>query len=164
MPQTIDIAHSCGVLPSHDAPSLAFRGGFFAARLQDAFHFPALNTSVAEARQRVLARLREWGIDEVACDDAQLVVSELVTNAVRHTDSDKVSCQLRVGGAALRIEVADRGHAPTQPVARCSGADEESGRGLLLVGALSQAWGVRPDDDGRGRVVWADVPHRRLAH
>ncbi|MBB4895909.1 anti-sigma regulatory factor (Ser/Thr protein kinase) [Streptomyces olivoverticillatus] len=158
------IAHSCGVVPSQDAPSLGHRGGFLAVRLQDAFHFPALNTSVAEARRRVLARLREWGIDEVACDDAQLVVSELFTNAVRHTDSDKVSCQLRINGARLRIEVADQGHTPTEPRARCSGADEESGRGLLLVGALSQAWGVRPDDSGRGRVVWADLPHGPLPH
>ncbi|MEV4440821.1 ATP-binding protein [Streptomyces sp. NPDC049577] len=152
------------MVPSHDAPSLGHCGAFLGGRLQDAFHFPALNASVAEARRRVLARLREWGIDEGACDDAQLVISELFTNAVRHTDSDKVSCQLRVSGAALRIEVADQGYASTQPRARCSGADEESGRGLLLVGVLSQAWGVRPDDSGRGRVVWADLPHGRLPH
>ncbi|GHF27096.1 hypothetical protein GCM10010218_05030 [Streptomyces mashuensis] len=146
------------MLPSYDAPSLGFRGGVLTGRLQDAFHFPALNASVAEARQRVRARLREWGMDDVACDDAQLVVSELVTNAVRHTDSDKVSCQLRLSGAALRIEVADQGLAPTEPRARCSAADEESGRGLLLVGALSRAWGVLPGDSGRGRVVWAELP------
>ncbi|MFI1972518.1 hypothetical protein BLA24_33105 [Streptomyces cinnamoneus] len=156
------IAHSCGVVPSHDALSLGLCGSFLPGRRQDAFHFPALTTSVAEARRRVLARLREWGMDEMACDDAQLVVSELVTNAVRHTDSDKVSCQLRLSGTGLRIEVVDQGHAPTEPRARCSGTDEESGRGLLLVGALSHAWGVRPDDDGRGRVVWADLPHGRL--
>ncbi|MEU3755479.1 ATP-binding protein [Streptomyces olivoreticuli] len=158
------IAHSCGVVPSHDAPSLGRYGSSTAARLQDAFHFPALNTSVAEARRRVAAQLREWGIDEVACDDAQLVVSELFTNAVRHTDSEKVGCQLRLSGAHLRIEVTDQGHAATEPRARCSGADEESGRGLLLVGVLSKAWGVRPDDSGRGRVVWADLPHGRLPH
>ncbi|GAA2719377.1 MULTISPECIES: ATP-binding protein [Streptomyces] len=150
------------MVPSHDAPSPGLCGSYLIGHLQDAFHFPALNASVAEARKRVLARLREWGIDEVACDDAQLVVSELFTNAVRHTDSDKVGCRLRVSGAALRIEVADHGHAPTEPRVRCSGADEESGRGLLLVGALSAAWGVRPDDSGHGRVVWADVPHGRL--
>jgi anti-sigma regulatory factor (Ser/Thr protein kinase) len=150
------------VVPSHDAPSLGRYGSSIAARLQDAFHFPALNTSVAEARRRVVARLREWGIDEVACDDAQLVVSELFTNAVRHTDSDKVSCQLRLSGAHLRIEVADQGHTATEPRARCSGTDEESGRGLLLVDVLSKAWGVRPDDSGRGRVVWADLSHGPL--
>ncbi|GGR52856.1 ATP-binding protein [Streptomyces netropsis] len=152
------------MVPSHDAPPFGRCGSSIAERLQDAFHFPALNTSVAEARRRVLARLREWGIDEVACDDAQLVVSELFTNAVRHTDSDKVSCQLRISGARLRIEIADQGHTPTEPRARCSGADEESGRGLLLVGAVSEAWGVRPDDSGRGRVVWADLSHRRILH
>ncbi|WP_344021806.1 ATP-binding protein [Streptomyces luteireticuli] len=151
------------MVPSQDAPLLGRRGGCFGGRPTDAyaFHFPALNASVAEARRRVLARLREWGVDETACDDAQLVVSELFTNAVRHTDSDKVSCQVRVSPALLRIEVADHGCASTEPRARCSGADEESGRGLLLVGALSQAWGVRPDDGGgRGRVVWADLAHR----
>ncbi|MFF7728758.1 ATP-binding protein [Streptomyces sp. NPDC008001] len=151
------------MVPSHDAPSLGRFGSSMAARLQDAFHFPASGTSVAAARKRVLAQLREWGIDEVACDDAQLVVSELFTNAVRHTDSANVSCQLRVLGAHLRIEVADHGRTSTEPRARCSGADEESGRGLLLVGALSQAWGVRPDDSGRGRVVWADLPRSGTA-
>ncbi|MGK5637013.1 ATP-binding protein [Streptomyces sp. URMC 126] len=154
------------MVPSQDAPLLGRRGGCFGGRPQAAyaygFNFPALNASVAEARRRVLARLREWGIDETACDDARLVVSELFTNAVRHTDSDKVSCHLRVSEALVRIEVADHGRASTEPRARCSGTDEESGRGLLLVGALSQAWGVRPDDAGRGRIVWADLPHRRL--
>ncbi|MFI9722638.1 ATP-binding protein [Streptomyces sp. NPDC052396] len=153
------------MVPSQDAPSLGRLGGRLTGRPQDAhsysFNFPALNACVTEARRRVLTRLREWGVDETACDDAQLVVSELFTNAVRHTDSEKVSCQLRFSEAHLRIEVADQGRAATEPRARCSGADEESGRGLLLVGALSKAWGVRPDDAGRGRVVWADLPHGR---
>ncbi|MFC5719388.1 ATP-binding protein [Streptomyces gamaensis] len=155
------------MVPSHDAPSLGRCGSPLAARREDAsgfFQFPALNTSVAQARSRVLAQLREWGVDEVACDDARLVVSELFTNAVRHTDSERVSCQLRVDEAHVRIEVADEGHAPTEPRARRSGADEESGRGLLLVGVLSRAWGVRPDTGGRGRVVWAELPHGRPAH
>ncbi|MEV0280705.1 ATP-binding protein [Streptomyces sp. NPDC050610] len=149
---------------SYDAVSLRRRGGSSVQHLQDAFHLPARNTSVAEARRRVLARLGEWGVAQVVCEDAELVVSELFTNAVRHTDSDKVSCRLHVSGDRLHVEVADQGYGPDQPRARLSGADEESGRGLLLVGAVSDAWGVRPGEIGRGRVVWAVLAGARPGH
>ncbi|MEC4019041.1 ATP-binding protein [Streptomyces sp. H27-D2] len=123
----------------------------------DAFHLPALSASVAEARRRVLSQLREWGIAEEVRDDAGLVVSELFTNALRHTDSEKIGCELRFNGDLLRVEVADQGCGTLEPREQVSDADQEGGRGLLLVGALSDTWGVRPDKSGRGRVVWADL-------
>ncbi|NJQ03905.1 ATP-binding protein [Streptomyces sp. PLAI1-29] len=116
---------------------------------------PAKSTSVAKARRRVLTVLCEWGIGERCRADAELVVSELFTNAVCHTDSVKVTCDVRLTGRLVRVEVADQGRAETEPRATFSHADDEGGRGLLLVGALAEEWGVRPHESGRGQVVWA---------
>ncbi|MGP4003791.1 ATP-binding protein [Streptomyces sp. 8N706] len=153
----------------HDVLRLADHGGCLAVERQDAFQLPALRTSVAEARRRTLERLRAWGADQECRDSAELIVSELVTNAVRHTDSEKIGCELRVLGARLRVEVTDEGCTATEPHPGSGDVDGESGRGLLLVDALSEEWGVRPGENGRGHVVWAELaccpaphgPHRR---
>lgn len=113
-----------------------------------------------------MTKLRDWGVDERARADAELVVSELFTNAVKHTDSVKVSCEIRVIGGRLRVEVTDQGRAEAAPHRRPVEAEpdkEEGGRGLLLVGALSDDWGVRVDHCGGGRVVWADLRYSSLA-
>ena len=144
------------VAPSYEALRLGHSGSTVAACLQDAFRLPALSTSVAEARRHVVLRLRSWGVDQDTRDSAELVVSELFTNAVRHTSSDEVRCSLQLMGTRLRLEVADQGCARTVPQARSSvSVDQEGGRGLMLVEALSQAWGVRPHTGGTGRAVWA---------
>lgn len=124
---------------------------------RDVFRLPAVSTSVAEARRRVLGRLREWNVDAPLCDNAQLVVSELVTNAVRHTDSEKVCCALHLAGVRLRVEVTDQGHGSCAPYSRPVDAEEESGRGLLLVSVVSADWGIRPNHDGVGHCVWAEL-------
>jgi anti-sigma regulatory factor (Ser/Thr protein kinase) len=132
--------------------------------LRDAFRLPALDTSVARARRRVLDRLNEWRVDQQACDDAQLLVSELFTNAVRHTASEKVGCELWLVGLRLCLEVTDQGGGgprllqphPGDPV----DADGESGRGLLLVSVLADDWGIRRSLDGGpggGHAVWAEL-------
>lgn len=127
---------------------------------RDVFHLPALGAQVAEARRRLRALLSEWGVDEDMCSDAGLVLSELFTNAVRHSDSEKIVCGLRLTREALRLEVADEGRGTTEPRTREATTDEEGGRGLLLVGALSRTWGVHSCTDGRGRVVWAVLARR----
>ncbi|MFJ5214692.1 ATP-binding protein [Streptomyces sp. NPDC088354] len=142
---------------SPDALRLERRGDLDARRCHDLFRLPAHGSSVAAARHRVRARLREWEADEGLRDDAEMIVSELFTNAVRHTGSEHIACALWFDGERLRLEVTDQGRAPTAPRPRAAGVDEEGGRGLLLVGALSQVWGVRPSDDGLGRVVWAEL-------
>ncbi|RLL69894.1 ATP-binding protein [Streptomyces sp. Z26] len=145
----------------HEALPLENRTGSTAVRpLRDAFHLPALDTSVAEARRRVLERLREWGVTEDSCGDAELLVSELFTNAVRHTDSEKVSCELWVIGVRLRLEVTDEGGGrPLGPQPKPDvDTDGESGRGLLLVSVLADEWGIRPDDRAHGHAVWAELP------
>lgn len=116
-----------------------------------------MDSSAAEARRRTLAQLLHWRTPGDAQDNAQLVISELVTNALRHTRSTSVSCELRINGSLLRVAVSSEGAGPSQEPVR-AGEEDEGGRGLLLVVALSRGWGVRPTDAGRGHTVWADLP------
>jgi anti-sigma regulatory factor (Ser/Thr protein kinase) len=127
------------------------------ASSHDAFRLTAQGAAVAEARRRVRARLHEWGIDGDLSDDAGLIVSELFTNALRYGDSEKIACAVRLCEGLVRIEVAEQGRGLTVPQPRVAGVDEECGRGLLLVSALSKAWGVTLGEGGRGRVVWAEL-------
>lgn len=142
-----------------DALRLADLGDFVALDRRTAFQLPALRTSAAEARRRVVAQLDEWGVGGEALESAELVVSELFTNAVRHTDSRTITCHLRLGGARLRIDVADEGRAGTapHPAALDGDADGENGRGLLLVDALTDLWGIQRAASGPGHVVWAEL-------
>ncbi|MET9296535.1 ATP-binding protein [Streptomyces sp. NPDC003077] len=145
---------------SNNAPSLERCGGFVAERLQDAFHLPARRTSVPEARRRVLSVLNEWGAAQHVRDDVELVVSELFTNAVCHSRSERIGCELTVVGAHVRVEISDQGRGTSMPRVQPGSLDKEGGRGLFLVGALSENWGVRAGDDSAGRVVWADLPYK----
>ncbi|MEK8173200.1 ATP-binding protein [Streptomyces sp. M19] len=125
--------------------------------MQDTFHIAALSTSVAEARRRVVSLLRSWGACDDLRDNAELVVSELITNAVRHTSTERIGCHVRFVTARLRLEVTDHGSARTEPRARSVDSEQEGGRGLMLVDALAETWGVKPGLGGRGRVVWASL-------
>ena len=84
--------------------------------------------------------------------DAELVVSELVTNAVIHARTD-LSVALTFSPAAIRIEVRDRNTTPPTP--RSPSALATSGRGLPLMDALTSSWGVNRFGDGK--VVWAQL-------
>jgi CheY-like chemotaxis protein len=108
--------------------------------------------SAARARAFVQDQCAAWGFDAVV-DDALLIVSELVTNAVVHAES---ASELRLvpGEGILHIEVADDGSLAPDP--RIAEDDDEHGRGLLLVGVLSAAWGTEATPSGK--VVWADIP------
>ena len=85
-------------------------------------------------------------------DDAELLVSELVTNAVLHAHTG-VAVSLRVGAGVLRIEVADG--SLDRPRPRHPADDAVTGRGPLLVEALSTSW-ARERREG-GKVVWFEV-------
>lgn len=82
-----------------------------------------------------------------------LVISELVTNAVSHGRSP-VTVGLRLGADHLLVEVEDEDHQP--PVLQQPGWEALGGRGLLLVDALSRAWGSAPCPTGK--IVWAELP------
>ncbi|WP_055527989.1 ATP-binding protein [Streptomyces alboniger] len=114
--------------------------------------------SVAQARRLMRVRFGEWAVrDDDACDAAALILSELVTNAVVHTASRRIICELCADTERLRIAVRDEGCGTRTPRPVHRGADEEHGRGLLLVDAVSSAWGVHDAGPGIGRTVWAEL-------
>jgi anti-sigma regulatory factor (Ser/Thr protein kinase) len=118
------------------------------------FELPARDACVREARHRVHAQLGAWELGQDTRDAAALVVSELVTNALIHTSSEVIVCMLREEHGWLRIEVTDQGGAEAGPAPQTAGADQEHGRGLLLVTRLADAWGVVTAGNGGGRSVW----------
>ncbi|WP_328325034.1 MULTISPECIES: ATP-binding protein [unclassified Streptomyces] len=121
-----------------------------------AFELPARTDSVARARRLTRNRLACWDFSEDVCDTALLIVSELFTNAVVHTAGDHIACELRDDKGQLRIAIQDQGHAAVGPQL-CRSPQGEHGRGLLLVDAVSSAWGVREATHGPGRLVWAEL-------
>jgi anti-sigma regulatory factor (Ser/Thr protein kinase) len=111
------------------------------------------DVAAADARELVRSLLAELGIGEGRMvDEAVLVTSELVTNAVLHTE---LPAQLRLVSTSdeLRIEVHDRSAVP--PQRRRPTEQDEHGRGLTIVAALSQSWGARATPTGK--VVWSVV-------
>lgn len=107
-------------------------------------------TASRVARDFVSRTCLDWGLAP-AIASACLVVSELVTNGLRHAVTDMDLTLARHGGI-LRLALRDRSDAPLHPQA--PDLDSVGGRGLALVGACSRAWGVLPTADG-GKVVWA---------
>ncbi|MFC9283886.1 SpoIIE family protein phosphatase [Streptomyces collinus] len=112
---------------------------------------PADPAQVAAFRQAATERLAAWGLEEMAFV-TELVVSELVTNAIRYGESP---VQLRlIRDRALICEVSDA--SSTSPHMRRAHAYDEGGRGLLLVAQLTQRWGSR--QTAGGKTIWAEQP------
>lgn len=108
------------------------------------------------ARRLLRAQADGWGVDKEVADVAELLLSELVTNSVRH--AGRPTGRLIAVGAELdpnrllRVEVADA--SDDEPVVRPREAPEaEGGRGLVLVAALASTWGTYPRQHV-GKVVW----------
>lgn len=114
------------------------------------------------ARDHAAETARAWGVhDQDGIDGLSVVVSELVTNALEHTDTDLIVLALKLqADGRVRVEVADQGR-PTRTVAHNPHSDgdglflTESGRGLLLVSAYSRECGVDRGPFGAGHRVWA---------
>ena len=109
-----------------------------------------LPESVSRARSLVRRTLRAWGLAALT-DTTTLLVSELVTNAVRYARGT-IELRLAKGGVFV-CEVADGD--VRIPRRRHSSPDEEGGRGLTIVSEYSQAWGTRPT--ASGKVVWFEL-------
>lgn len=99
-----------------------------------------------------LGDLLDRSAPEPLCDDLELVVSELVTNAVR-AGSPNVGVAMSVQGDRLVVRVSDEAGGWPEP--RDADIYDTGGRGLPLVSALSASWGVRMS--GTGKVVWAEL-------
>lgn len=122
---------------------------------------PRALESAATARQAVgdLA----GNLPEDVLGDVRLLVSELVTNALRHAglgESDRIELAVAVTDAAVRVEVTDHGHGfdpkvvPTDP-------EVAEGWGLYLVATLSDRWGA--ESDGGATRVWFELDRRRAS-
>ncbi|WP_232247403.1 SpoIIE family protein phosphatase [Kitasatospora azatica] len=104
---------------------------------------------VAEARARATAQLQAWGLDALAFV-TELVVSELVTNAIRYA-APPVRLRL-IKERTLVCEVSDA--SSTAPHLRRARTYDEGGRGLMLVAQLTDRWGTR--HTGTGKTIWAE--------
>ena len=113
---------------------------------------PRNPSSVGAARRFIAARTAAWSFPEPAADQLVLIGSELVTNAVLHARTE-LTLTLELRENRVRISVKDRSKAPA--TLRHYRADALTGRGLGVVAALSDRWGVSTAPDGK--VVWAEL-------
>ncbi|MFW6695619.1 ATP-binding protein [Streptomyces sp. MAR4 CNX-425] len=110
-----------------------------------------------QARRDVAAALAAWGVGQAAICDATQVVAELTGNAVRHgrVPGRRFLVRITRGAGRLQVEVDDA--ASTPPTVMRAPDEAEGGRGLRIVDALADAWGVAPRASGIGKTVWAIV-------
>ncbi len=116
-----------------------------------AFAVPGIPESVPVARLRVRAALGFHGLGQYA-DDAAIITSELVTNAVQHAagnDTETIEVILTAAGSPAAVTVAVSDSSPEGPVKRDTPAGGEQGRGLQIVEALSAHWGWCHEDGGK---------------
>ncbi|WP_373315247.1 SpoIIE family protein phosphatase [Streptomyces lanatus] len=113
------------------------------------WELPADPAVVREIRASAMRQLADWGLDEAAFA-AELMLSELVTNAIRH-GTGPIRVRL-LHDRTLICEVADT--SDTAPHLRRAATTDEGGRGLFLVAQLSQSWGTRYTSEGK--VIWAE--------
>lgn len=100
-----------------------------------------------QARAYVGLTLADWGVAEAVRADLQLIVSELATNAVTHTQSPEITVKITLTDDEAAVSVGDRG--PHRPLhAQWAAPDAECGRGLLIVQALADRWEQSRDDAG----------------
>jgi anti-sigma regulatory factor (Ser/Thr protein kinase) len=116
--------------------------------------FPSLPASVPEAR--ALVHRLDGAVSVSSAQDLQLLVSELVTNSVLHGPDGDVSVTITADDGVVRVEVADGGEGAMQ--VKLATADDEHGRGLMLVDALAERWGSEATPH---TLVWAEVPENR---
>ncbi|MFD6286152.1 SpoIIE family protein phosphatase [Streptomyces sp. NPDC060205] len=112
---------------------------------------PADPALVGPIRKQVVGQLETWGVSEAAFT-TELVVSELVTNAIRYGERP-IRLRLIHSAATLIVEVSDSSH--TAPHLRRAKTFDEGGRGLLLVAQLTQRWGSRHTTEGK--TIWAEL-------
>jgi anti-sigma regulatory factor (Ser/Thr protein kinase) len=137
--------------------------------LQTRLALAALPSAVSCARGHVRAVAHEWGLAELA-DTAELLASELVSNAVQASERLRTRADLAIvpvvrlwvtsDGESLFVYVWDASN--DMPVRHEAGPADDSGRGLMIIDALSADWGAYREPGG-GKVVWAAIqPHSEL--
>ena len=121
---------------------------------------PHAPSSASTVRRELVSDLTTSAVPSGVVDDAALVMSELVGNAVRHGSPLPDGCvcvSWELGECTLHLEVRDGGAASDEPVDQgLVPASAESGRGLTIVSLLAQSWGTT-DGGGEGTSVYADL-------
>ncbi|MFI5634604.1 SpoIIE family protein phosphatase [Streptomyces sp. NPDC051664] len=138
-----------GQAPCDDVTLLLVRTRSISPAKVASWTLPSDETAVRDARHLAACQLAEWGLDGLE-DTTKLIVSELVTNAVRH-GSGLIGLRL-IQHQVLSCEVFDTNVG--SPQLRRARTTDENGRGLFLVGQLSRRWGARSVSGGK--VVWAE--------
>ncbi|MFJ9037388.1 ATP-binding protein [Streptomyces sp. NPDC102406] len=115
----------------------------------------ALPSRIGQVRRIVSAQLRYWHLDPLV-DLAELGITELLTNVHRHAEPDKM-CTVEMELLKERLTLSVYDHDPRLPVVRATDSFATCGRGLAMVAAVSESWGVRPHG-ADGKVVWFTLP------
>ncbi|WP_455359810.1 SpoIIE family protein phosphatase [Streptomyces sp. SYSU K21746] len=134
---------------SDDAALLLVRTRVLGGHHVAGWELPADPEVVGRARSAAAGQVAAWGLEELVFT-TELVVSELVTNAIRYA-SGPIQVRL-IRDKTLICEVSDSGH--TSPNLRYAGSDDEGGRGLFLVAQMTQQWGTRYTH--AGKTIWAE--------
>ncbi|WP_051450751.1 SpoIIE family protein phosphatase [Actinospica robiniae] len=137
--------------PERDAIVLLARTRALHASQTASWMLPASFEAAGQARRLATTQLKDWGIEELS-DSTELVVSELVTNALRYAEGP-IGLRL-ICDRALTCEVSDDSN--TAPRLRRARDDDEGGRGLFITEQLTQRWGARPNR--HGKTIWAEQP------
>jgi anti-sigma regulatory factor (Ser/Thr protein kinase) len=108
----------------------------------------------AAAEARAAIRELRADLDPPLMETLRLLVTELVTNSVRHSDGDSITLRVAIGPSAVLTEVADEGPSFDPECVERAGQDD-CGWGLFLVQRLAQNWGVK--NDGGSKRVWFEL-------
>ncbi|MGW0731963.1 ATP-binding protein [Streptomyces sp. NPDC002851] len=115
----------------------------------------ALPSRIGQVRRIISAQLRYWHLDPLI-DRAALGVTELLSNVHQHAVPDK-TCTVEIEWLVDRLTVSVHDHDPRLPELHVADLCDTGGRGLAMVAAVSESWGVRPDGDS-GKSVWFTLP------
>jgi anti-sigma regulatory factor (Ser/Thr protein kinase) len=135
-------------------------GVFMEVGTSSVLMLPYTASSVGAARRRLMGDLTEAGVYEATACDAGLVLSELISNALRHATplpGSLVRVSWMVSDDCVEVAVSDGG-GPTVPMINKPAANALGGRGLGIVARLSLRWGVYTPQDGAETTVWAALP------
>jgi anti-sigma regulatory factor (Ser/Thr protein kinase) len=123
------------------------------AQVADA-QVPNRPDSVQAARAFLIRLLDGWGITDEVIDDAALLTSELLSNAVEH-GSGEIELRIEVSDGLLHVGVRDEADGVPEVNQADSGSD--GGRGMWIVQSVAHDWGSAPSDEDTGKTVWFEL-------